>query len=383
MSLKFEQTVFEIFGNVVRYLKAQPLNLGGYMASGGGAGGPPGGFIGQLPQTRVSYDLTEAATLAVPFSGASLIDNLNHIRYRLGTVEGSGNMGVDVYEDGVVIAEGIHVVDFINHFDVETSGADGVTVALLSSGVLSDVTYSGVYGENLTPYINGVNSHFDLLGTVNDNSLEVYFNGIRQSTSEYTLDGDYQGFTTTFVPLVDDTLQVDYIEAYTGAFHTHSQYASASGVMTVEQVLALIATKANLAHYHTVSDITDLPDPLTINQQIVFTIASSGYLTSGVKPLRIYAHDVNDHATISEIFVCFNTPPATTAVRMNVLKNGSTIFNAPTYVTVASGAYTGSKTTGFLDDTFVKDDYFQIKVEQGDNAASDMTLHIRFSYELD
>ena len=62
--------------------------LGGTAGENGGIGGPPGGFIGQLAQRYVTYDTTEAATLS---GESSLVDNLNHIRYRVQQLEaGSG-----------------------------------------------------------------------------------------------------------------------------------------------------------------------------------------------------------------------------------------------------------------------------------------------------
>jgi hypothetical protein len=412
--MRLESVLYEMFNNLTRYLKAQPINLGGYTASGGGAGGPPGGFIGYLPQTRIAYDLSEEMSIDTPASGASLLDNLNHIRYRLENVEGSGSTGIIIKSDDVIVASGIHYLDFQNFFAVTEESAAEVAVSLLASGVQSDATYSGVFGEDLSSYINGIETHFDLAGVIHDNSLAVYLNGIRQLDSNYALDEDYQGFTTDFIPISGDTLLVDYVEAYAGYFHTHSQYAPASGTLTIVEILELLDDKADVDHTHVMTDITDLsidaesiqgipvadelpdtnqvlmfttisgeytPTSIPVHQQIVFTIASSGAFTVGTKPLRVYAHDVGNNAEISEIFVCFNTPPVT-EVRMNVLKNSNTIFNVPAYVSIPSGSYTASKTTGFLDDTFEKDDYFQIRVENGDDVACDMTLHIRFTYEI-
>jgi len=45
-------------------------------------GGPPGGFIGYLPQTRVTYDYSELKASGIA-SSPTLLDNLNHIRYKL------------------------------------------------------------------------------------------------------------------------------------------------------------------------------------------------------------------------------------------------------------------------------------------------------------
>src|SRR5574339_303860 len=101
MVQKVEYTVLELIESTYKNAKTQPLNLGGVSAAGGGAGGPPGGYIGQLPQTRVAYDETEAAALDTPASGMSLVDNLNHIRYRLNILESGASLVV--FDDNDVI----------------------------------------------------------------------------------------------------------------------------------------------------------------------------------------------------------------------------------------------------------------------------------------
>lgn len=85
--ISYEVQLIEQINSAQRILKALPLNLGGIAGASGGAGGPPGGFIGVLPQRKVAYDTTEAETLDTPLSGYSLLDNLNHIRYRIREVE--------------------------------------------------------------------------------------------------------------------------------------------------------------------------------------------------------------------------------------------------------------------------------------------------------
>lgn len=105
MTQKFEYTILDFIESASKVAKVQPLNLGGVGGAGGGAGVPPGGYIGQLPQYKVAYDTLEAATLStlpsglVGISGWSLVDNLNHIRYRLQVVESGisvvGSGGLD------------------------------------------------------------------------------------------------------------------------------------------------------------------------------------------------------------------------------------------------------------------------------------------------
>jgi hypothetical protein len=121
---KFDYNFFTYFSDLERRIKAQPLNLGAIIGSGGGNGGPPGGFVGMLPQTRVAYDTTEAEDDGFvspnPYDpsgilvSATLLDNLNHIRYRIATLEGGGPgvANLDVYENDVVVKTGVTILDF-------------------------------------------------------------------------------------------------------------------------------------------------------------------------------------------------------------------------------------------------------------------------------
>ena len=88
-SRNFEYVVLDMIESANRNFKTNTLNLGGVSGSGGGLGGPPGGFIGTLPQYRVSYDMSEDSTDYTPASGMSLLDNLNHIRRRIAVLEPS------------------------------------------------------------------------------------------------------------------------------------------------------------------------------------------------------------------------------------------------------------------------------------------------------
>ena len=110
-SQQFELHFIEYINSAIRTLKVQPLLLNGR----------PGGYIGQLAQSKVSYDAVESESNAVPAT-SSLIHNLNRIRHRLAAVEAgvpsgtflglldtpntySGDAGkavvVNAYEDGL------------------------------------------------------------------------------------------------------------------------------------------------------------------------------------------------------------------------------------------------------------------------------------------
>lgn len=143
--MNYEAVINELFNRVVRYLRAQPLNLGGYTTVSGGAGGPPGGFQGYLPQTRVTFDESEAEIWAIP-SGPTLVDNLNRIRYRVTVLE-SGKLAV--YNEGNVVLTGVTVIDFDNHFTVTQTGPTTVLVSgnpvewddILNKPILSEILF--------------------------------------------------------------------------------------------------------------------------------------------------------------------------------------------------------------------------------------------------
>lgn len=98
----YERALLNQMEQLRMQLLARPLNLGGVSSTGGGAGGPPGGFLGYLPQSRVAYDQSELAASGTSVSG-SLLDNLNHIRYRLNQIETelSGTLVVEEAQIGV------------------------------------------------------------------------------------------------------------------------------------------------------------------------------------------------------------------------------------------------------------------------------------------
>lgn len=89
----FERDLYQLFENMKRQIAAQPLNLGGITGGLADTGGRPAGFVGQLPQSRVTFDEDELSEWEIPFSGIplpsgqSLVTNLNRIRYRIGVLE--------------------------------------------------------------------------------------------------------------------------------------------------------------------------------------------------------------------------------------------------------------------------------------------------------
>jgi len=77
----FSFTLIEYIRSWNRYMRTQPLWLGGASGSPGSVG-RPGGYVGLLPQNRVQYDSVEDEYSS---GGSTLLDNLAHDRFRLTT----------------------------------------------------------------------------------------------------------------------------------------------------------------------------------------------------------------------------------------------------------------------------------------------------------
>ena len=422
--MQYEMNTFNYFDTLVRFLRAQPINLAGITAPSGGQGGGAG-YIGYLPQTRIAYDQTEAATQETAPSG-SLLDNLNHIRYQITTLSGIAAGGVIIEDDGVVVASGVTVLDFVNDFEITETSPSQVTIALVAaSGIVS---LSGVHNEDLSGQISGPTTHFDTGNIFYPGYLRVYYNGLRQDNGIIT-DGDFGGFTTDFTVVDGDAVVVDYDVAQAGgggtAGHSHTQYVTLAylegNYYDAEAIALILDEKADTIHTHVETDITDLvhdatalqgvqisgiapaaesvlqysaddnvwsPTSLsgvlarTIHQQAVFSVEGINLTSSdiGIKPLKIYVHEVGFAGQFEEIFIAANSPPGATDLRINILKNGTTIFNSPEYLTLAVGS--GYAVRGdFADDQVAKDDYLQFQLVQGDATAADLTVHVRFKWE--
>lgn len=106
--------------------------LGGTSGSGGGSGGPPGGFVGKLIQTQITYDTTEAETLA---GSTSLVDNLNHIRYRINVMEETGEYGP---HENAHTACGVDAIDLPLHPNALSAGSNAIEYD--GSGRISTIT---------------------------------------------------------------------------------------------------------------------------------------------------------------------------------------------------------------------------------------------------
>lgn len=179
-------------------VKAMPMNFGGISSSGGGQGGPPGGFIGWLPQTRVAFDTDEFASPLTPGS-ATLLDNLNHIRFRIATIEASGagqaGQGFIVQKNDVQVGSGVVILNF------EGSG-------------LQDVVQD--YQGKITVLVSGGGGGLTKSGTPVDNQVAVWTSSTNlEGTTGLTFDGNNLAITsaTDFALTVNKALVISEMTA--------------------------------------------------------------------------------------------------------------------------------------------------------------------------
>jgi hypothetical protein len=133
--MSFEQELYNIVAQIKMQINATPLYLGGVSSSGGGAGGPPGGFVGYLPQTRVTYDMAELETNATVVS-ATLLDNMNHIRYRIEQLESTSfasGTGHVIQNNSVDMTPRSHL-DFVGATVADDAGANATRITISALG---------------------------------------------------------------------------------------------------------------------------------------------------------------------------------------------------------------------------------------------------------
>lgn len=185
----YERVIIDLIESTNRNIKALPINLGGLSGTNGGVGAPPGGYIQWLPQVRVAYDETEAAFSGITISGPTLLDNLNHIRYRLAVLESGGS---------IIVTDDNNALSYLDTTEIHFSGA-GVTVTDLGGGEVR-VAISAV-GSGLD--IGAGDARYLKLDASNDpvtNQLDIINNnngngGIYVQTIGDALTADIEQFT--------------------------------------------------------------------------------------------------------------------------------------------------------------------------------------------
>lgn len=189
-----ENTILTLLEDTSRNLRATPLNLGGISGIGGGVGTIPGGFIGQLTQSRVAYDTDELATDYTPASGMSLLDNLNHIRERIGVLESGGSITV-VDNNTPASFYDVDTIEFSGGVILTDLGGGNVRVVVTASGgggggIPEAPVDSLSYLRNNSAWVSADAEYFRL-DTANrpiTGKLEVYA-GVGESATTY-LQGD-------------------------------------------------------------------------------------------------------------------------------------------------------------------------------------------------
>jgi hypothetical protein len=185
MTIRFEDQIAAMIWQLRKTIDMSPINFGGTTGSGGGTEGRPGGYIGQLTQDRITYDLSEIASSGVPASGLSLVDNLNHIRYDISQLE-----PLTINRNGVPIASGVTVLDFSHEFDVTPSGSDQANIEI---GTVDDLQFnvlpSGVEEVGGKVYWNGTEYTLNVvtgLGPVLQLGQEIYLLVYNDTAEEMT-----------------------------------------------------------------------------------------------------------------------------------------------------------------------------------------------------
>lgn len=117
-----------------------------------------------------------------------------------------------------------------------------------------------------------------------------------------------------------------------------------------------------------------------VHVQALFTV--EGIVKAGNKPFRIYVPDVGTTAMMEEIYLAANTAPGTTPIRVDVLKNGVSMLEAPGYVELPVGENVALRESPFTGWALAKNDYFTMAIIQGDAVGADLTVHVRYKYIL-
>lgn len=383
---KFDLNFFQYLEAANRNIRALPLNLGGITSSGGGKGGPPGGFIGYLPQTRVAYDTDEYALEgfvspgAIDASGvvvsATLLDNLNHIRYRLEEIE-TGSIAI--YNDDVLVASGIAVLDFKGDFvEVVDVGGNEVEITVSGKKYFTDLDDTpSTYSSQANKYVVVNSGETDLeFVTVtvsgSDHKIKVSAN---DTTQGYLEDKVVAGAGITLATLndgADEDLEV------TLDTHTHVE----ANVTDLEHDAIKLQGVTISAIAPSTSDVLAYdggnwtPIPAGSGNIGVIGFGYSTTLSGGLSlPVRMHAPWAG---TITNVTATVSTAPTVSAIIIDINKNGTTIFttqgNRPT---IAAG--TNDDLSSTPDITVVaENDVFTCDIDQvGVSPGAGLVIQVR------
>jgi len=344
--MNFNIELAKYFENMKRYLKNQPLVL-----NGGG-----GGFQGQLPQSRVTFDVDEFEDNTIPASGVSLVTNLNRIRYRVSQLE--TGTGVDVEENGTPISNDVTILNFAGDVNVTETTSNEVLIQVTSSGT-------------------GVTDHGGLTGLFPDDDHPQYLNTDRGDARYYTQDSIDAGILNTlympitdinnlFAGVIDETIFSGKGDLIVGSG------VNGFGMLSVgndDEVLVADSTQTLGVKWAAVSRVE--------YEQIVFTVSGQNLSATGVRDTRIYSYLPVEGGIIREVYCYISASPTTQALRINVKKNGSDFITGG-YVQIPVGGNSVSGTS-FTNNVISNNDYFQFEIVQGDPSAANLTIHLRYT----
>jgi len=230
--------------------------------------------------------------------------------------------GMEIVDEGLNIPAG------------RTYNIDGVPHTHDFAGALS------VDPIDVSSQADGVNTHF----TFADSSLTalVTVDGILQSPDNVVMDVDGFGLVLSFAP--EDGATVLILRTTPeAAGYTYEKIFHTQAVFTYENIISSV----------------------------------------GDNPIKIAVPYVGAGAVIEEVYAVLGTAPSTTPVRINIKNNGASIFTGTQYVELALGTSVISRTIDFVSTALAKDDLLTMEIVQGDIAAADMSVHVRYRWALD
>lgn len=339
---KFDYQFFQYFEANKRNILVSPLNLGGISSSGGGIGAPPGGYIGYLPQSRVAYDTDELAYLGFSQPGAvdasgyvvsgSLLDNLAHIRYRLQTLE---NGAIAVYDDDVLVASGIAVLDFKGDFIyTDFVASNEVEITVSGKKTFTDLD------DTPTNYTSQANKYVTVKGTEDGLEFITLSGGVdtfkvkvsANDTTEDFLENKIVAGSGIVVSTLNDGSNED-VQVAIGS-HTHVEANILDLVHDADLIkgVTISAATPNTDDYLSYDGSNWTPTPLPAGADALRVIGFYQEITSGwtllasggaAIPVRMLAPW---GGTISNVIASVVNTPVTSAIIVDVHKNGTTIF---------------------------------------------------------
>lgn len=343
----YDYNFFEYFSALERKIKASPINLGGIIAGSGGLGGPPGGFLGMLPQTRVAYDTTEAAIPGFvsgnPYDpsgvlvSATLLDNLNHIRWRIEELEPGGSVaGVVIYNNDTPVASGVTLLDFQGDF-VSAIDVGGNEVEITVSGKktflhLDDTPSSYSSQANKYVAVNNSETALEFNTVVFSGGTDWKVKVSSNDTTEGFLEDKIVAGSGILVSTLNDGANED-VQVMIGS-HTHVE----NDVLDLSHDADLIKGVTVSALAPTTDDVLTYdgaqwtPTPLPAGADALRVIGFYQELTSGwtmlasggaAIPVRMLAPWAGN---IQNVVASVNVAPVTSAIIIDIHKNGTTVF---------------------------------------------------------